>query len=71
MTCAGGRRVVCRGLTKQADGKNLLGKPGLNGMILKRIYKKQYEGLNRIDVVQNEDSWQAVVIAVMKLSRVS
>ena len=40
MTRRRGRGVAHWGLAKQADGKHLLGKPGLNGMILKWIYKK-------------------------------
>jgi hypothetical protein len=36
------------------------GNPGLNWMILIWIY--------RIDLAQDEDSWQAVLTAVMKLA---
>jgi hypothetical protein len=45
-----------------------LGDPGVDGrIILKRIFKKWYGGMNWIQLAQDRDRWRDFVNAVMNL----
>jgi hypothetical protein len=44
-----------------------LGDPGVDGRILKLIFKKWDGGMDWIELAQGRDTWPALVNAVMKL----
>jgi hypothetical protein len=46
---------------------NHLGDPGIDGIILKWIFKKWDGGMDWIELAQDRDRWRALVNAVMNL----
>jgi hypothetical protein len=54
-------------LVGRPEGKNHLEDPGVDGRIVKCIFRKWDGGLDWMDMAQDRDRWLALVSAVMNL----
>jgi len=65
----GERRGVYRFLVGKPEGKNHLGDPGVDGRIILRwiLTKWNVGGIDWIDLVQDRDSWRALVNVVRNI----
>jgi hypothetical protein len=57
----GAGRGAYRILVGKPEGRNHLEDPGVDGIILKCIFKKWDGGLQWIDMAQDRNRWRAVV----------
>jgi hypothetical protein len=60
--CIGERRGAYRILVGRSEGRNHLEDPGVDGIILKWIFKKWNGGMDWIDMAQDRNRWRALVI---------
>ena len=68
VACMGERKSAYRALVGKLREGDHLKDPGINGrIILKWIIESWYRCINWIDLSQDNDSWRAVVNAVMNL----